>query len=108
MKRFLLIVLLASSSFAEEGGIRVVSWPSAPVSAQVATVSVVSVSNAGAVTLLAARSGRLKIILFNEKEALYIKAGAGATITDYSWKIAAATPLEINAYSGVLTAVLGV
>lgn len=108
MKKFsLLLLVLARTCAAADGGIRVISWPTPPVSAATAAVKTVSVSSV-TVTLLADRSSRLKVTLFNEKETLYIKAGLGASTTDYTWRMTAATPLDIITYSGPITAVLGV
>jgi hypothetical protein len=110
MKRLLFAVaflLILPHPCRSEEGIRVVSWPSAATVAGAAAISIVSVSTKP-VTLAVERSGRLKIVLFNEKETLYVKAGPGASTTDYTWRMAAATPLDITAYSGIVTAVLGV
>lgn len=106
MKKVVFVLFLAIPSWAVEG-IRVVSWPTPAVAVGAAAVKTVSVSSA-TVTLLPDRTGRLKVTLFNEKETLYIKAGPGASITDYTWRVAAATPLDITTYTGTLTAVLGV
>jgi hypothetical protein len=105
---FIVLAFLAAQPIAAaDGGIRVISWPTPPVSATSAAVKAVSVSSA-TVTLLSDRTARLKVTLFNEKETLYIKAGLGASITDYTWRMAAATSLDITTYTGPLTAVLGV
>ena len=106
IRRLILFLALAIPCMADDG-IRVVSWPTPPTSAATASVGTISVSSS-TVTLAPARTGRLKVTLFNEKETLYIKAGAGASITDYTWRMAAATSLDILVYSGPLTAVLGV
>lgn len=83
MKKIALALLFLGTVALADEGIRVVSWPVAPTSATKAIISTTSVSNV-AVTLLAARSGRLRVVLFNEKETIYIKAGTGATINDYT------------------------
>lgn len=102
-----LLAMTTSFGWATEDGIRIVSWPTVSVSNSSSTVKTVSVSSA-TVTLLAARAGRLKVSVFNEKETLYIKAGTNASLTDYSWRVPAATSLDITAYTGALTAILGV
>ena len=102
---FLIIILLSAWALADDG-IRVVSWPTPPAAVAIATVTNLSVSNTGVVTLLAARPGRLKAILFNDNNTLYIKAGANASNADYTWRAPANTEIDVTNYTGVITAIL--
>ncbi len=103
---FLALFLLNGLVRADDGGIRVVSWPTPPASVATSTVSALSVSNTGVVTLLPARAGRLKAILFNDNNTLYIKAGSGATNNDYTWRAPANTEIDVTNYTGPITAIL--
>ncbi len=111
MKSILLaLALLAPIAIAEDAqptGMKIVNFPYTQTTVAGASVAIVTVSSTP-IMLLPARLGRLKVILFNEKETLYVKAGAGASISDYTWRVPAATSLEITAYVGALTGVLGV
>jgi hypothetical protein len=101
-----LLMLLACQTFASDDGIRIVSWPSPSVSVAAAIVTAVTVSNSGVVTLLPARQGRLKAILFNDNNTLYIKAGTNASNNDYTWRAPANTEIDVTNYSGPITAIL--
>lgn len=109
MRTFLCILFTLSIvpfSVSGEDGIRVVSWPAPPVATFTATVTAISVSNSGVVTLLSARPSRLKAILFNDNNTLYIKAGPGASNADYTWRAPANTEIDVTNYTGVITAIL--
>lgn len=75
-------------------------------SVQTATVANLSVTNGSAITLLATRAARIKAILFNDNNTLYIKAGAGASNADYTWRAPANTEIDVTNYTGPITAIL--
>ncbi len=113
--RLLLLLSLAPVVRADDklqyfqGSTSVKNWPDAypqPVAAS-ATLTTVTVSTTS-VILLPARTGRLKVTLYNEKETLYLRAGVGASSMTYTWRMGAATPLDIGAYTGPISAALGV
>lgn len=66
-------------------------------------------SSAAVVTVLAANTDRLSYSVFNDStEALYLKHGAGASVTDYKVKIAADGFYEMPAvplYLGIVTGI---
>jgi hypothetical protein len=75
-------------------------------SAASATVTRVAVGHTSAATLLAARSARIRVIIFNENGQLFVKAGSTATTIDYTWNIGPDTVLDIEGYyTGILTAI---
>ena len=73
-------------------------------SAATATITRAAVTTAVS-TLLAARAARLAVVIFNEAGTLFVKAGAGCSATDYTWRLTANTELDISGYTGILTAV---
>lgn len=80
---------------------------SIPAAVATATVSSFSVTNgSGAITLLPSRPARIKAILFNDNNTLYIKAGSGASNADYTWRAPANTQIDVTNYTGIVTAIL--
>lgn len=78
-----------------------------PSTVSSAIVTNISVTNSGgAITLLTARPARIKAILFNDNNTLYIKAGTGASNADYTWRAPANTQIDVTNYTGVITAIL--
>lgn len=67
-----------------------------------ATATLANVSgSASSVTLLAANTGRLKAIIFNDSASvLYVKFGTTASATDYTYKLLAGQTLEETRYNG--------
>lgn len=73
-----------------------------PVVATTSTVTNV-VSTATNQTLLAANANRKKVVLFFEGSTQYVKLGATASASSYTYKIAANnTSLEITGYTGII------
>lgn len=73
-----------------------------------ATVARVPTSTTVA-TLLAAASGRRAAVIVNESSAvLYVKYGAAATATDYTYQVAPTGTLEVAnpVYAGIITGIL--
>ncbi len=78
-----------------------------PDAVAIATVSSFSVTNSGgAILLLPSRPSRIKAILFNDNNTLYIKAGIGASNADYTWRAPANTEIDVTNYTGPITAIL--
>ncbi len=80
----------------------------ASVPTQSATPARVATSTSVA-TLLAASGSRKMVIISNESAAiLYVKYGTAASITDYTYAVAANANLELASpiYGGVLTGIL--
>lgn len=69
-----------------------------------ATVTSVSVSTTVA-TLSASNSAKRKVIVYNEAGTLFVKLGTGATSADYSYRLTANSTLEIDGYTGAVTAI---
>jgi hypothetical protein len=69
-----------------------------------ATVTRVAVSTS-VVTLLSARAARQQVVVFNEAGTLFVKAGATASSTDYTWRLTANAELDISGYTGIITAI---
>jgi hypothetical protein len=79
------------------GNLRVASIPS---TALVSTVTLV-VTTGSNQTLLAANPNRKKAILFFESATDYVKFGAGASTTSYTYKVSAAnTTIEVTVWNG--------
>lgn len=72
--------------------------------AAVATVTSVSVSTV-AVTLSASNSAKTRVIVYNESGDLFVKLGASASTSNYSYRITKASTLEIDGYYGIVTAI---
>lgn len=70
----------------------------------VSSVTTVSVGPSAAVTLKAANASRIMLVIFNENGTLYVKAGADASSSDYTWRLSASTELDIDWYTGEITA----
>lgn len=77
---------------------------STPTVTGTATVTSVSVSTTVA-TLQAANAARLKLLVFNEAGTLFVKLGSAATSADYTFRLTANTTLEIDTYTGIVTAI---
>lgn len=75
-----------------------------PATAAVAVVTRVTVSTTVA-TLKVANAARLQLIVHNEAGTLFVKLGAAATSTDYSFRLTANTLLTIEEYTGIVTAI---
>ena len=75
-----------------------------PATAATATVTRVTVSTTVA-TLKAANAARLQLIVHNEAGILFVKLGAAATATDYSFRLTANTILTVDEYTGIVTAI---
>jgi hypothetical protein len=69
-----------------------------------ATVTRVAVDNLAAATVSASNAARQKVIIYNEGGTLYVKYGAAASITDYTYRMTVDTTLEIETYTGLITA----
>jgi hypothetical protein len=70
--------------------------------ASTGTVTLV-VSSASNITLLAADSNTKKVIIFFEGATQYVKLGATASSTSYSYKIPNNnTSIEISGYTGII------
>ncbi|HWY35978.1 MAG TPA: hypothetical protein VNX68_15145 [Nitrosopumilaceae archaeon] len=78
--------------------------PVSPGSVSTATVTRVAVSTTVA-TLLSARPARQAAVIFNEAGILFVLAGAGATATNYTWRLTANAELDISGYTGVVSAI---
>lgn len=79
-----------------------VSFSSAATTPTVTSVSV----GTSAVTLAAANSARQKLIIFNESGTLFVKLGAAASGSDYTYRLTANTLLEIDfAQTAAVTAI---
>lgn len=71
----------------------------------VATATVTSVSVSPTVaTLLVSDPARTRFVIFNEGGTLFVKAGAGASNADYTWRLTGNTSLEFSGYYGQVTA----
>jgi hypothetical protein len=69
-----------------------------------ATVSRVAVDNTAAVTLSASNSAKTRLVIYNEGGTLFVKYGATASNTDYTYVVKVDTTLEISGYYGLVTA----
>ena len=59
--------------------------------------------SASSVTLKAANTGRIRLTIYNDStSALYIKEGATASTSSFTWKLAPCDTLIIDDYSGVV------
>jgi hypothetical protein len=74
-----------------------------PVSVATATVLPVTVSPIVA-TLLATNPARILAVIWNETGTLYVKAGTGASSSSYTWRLTANTELDVENYTGAITA----
>ena len=70
----------------------------------IATVTSVSVSTTVA-TLSASNASKTKVIVHNENGTLYVKLGSGATNASYSYRLTSNTAVEIEGYTGIITAI---
>lgn len=68
------------------------------------TVTRVSVNNTTAVTLSASNSAKQRVVIYNEGGTLFVKFGATASSTDYSYVMTVDSTLEIEGYYGLITA----
>ena len=65
-------------------------------------------SSTSAVTLIAANSNRRNLVIMNDSSAvLYIKYGAAASATSFTYKLAAGDTFEMpeNTYDGIVTGI---
>ena len=85
-----------------DGTVSVDNFPGA--AAGTATVSRVSTSTSS-VTLAAANANRKKLIVVTELGTTHIKLGSTASVTDYSFYAPSRTTIEIDTYTGIVTAV---
>jgi len=69
-----------------------------------ATVSRISVTNTVASTLSASNAAKIKVIIYNEGGTLYVKFGATASSTDFTYVMTVDSTLEVSEYYGVITA----
>lgn len=74
------------------------------VTAATATVNSVSVG-VSATTLLVANVARKGAVVFNESGTLYVKFGSAASSTSYTYRLTANTVLELDVYTGIITAI---
>lgn len=73
-------------------------------STTLATVTNVSVGIV-ALTLSASNAAKSKMIVYNETGTLFVKLGAGASATSYSYRLTANTLVEFSGYAGIVTAI---
>jgi hypothetical protein len=60
-------------------------------------------SNVASVTLKASNTSRVKLVIVNEgDDNLYVKEGATASVTDYTYKLEANDTLIIDDYTGIV------
>jgi type 1 fimbria pilin len=76
-----------------------------PQSNNTASVTNASVGSGVAVTLAASNASRLKLIVHNETGTLYVKLGTGASSTSYSYRLTANDRIEVEQYTGDVTAI---
>lgn len=69
-----------------------------------ATVTRVSVDNTVAVTLSASNSAKQRVVIYNEGGTLFVKFGATASSTSFTYTMTANATLEIEGYFGIITA----
>jgi hypothetical protein len=69
-----------------------------------ATVNRISVTNTGASTLSASNAAKIKVIIYNEGGTLYVKFGATASSTDFTYVMTVDSTLEVSEYYGIITA----
>lgn len=74
------------------------------VTAATATVNSVSASTS-VVTLLVSNAARKGAIISNEAGILYVKFGSAASSTSYTYRLTANTTLELDVYTGLITAI---
>lgn len=68
----------------------------------IATVTSVAVSTTVA-TLSASDSDKTQVVVYNEAGTLFVKLGATASSSDYTYRLTRNTTLEINGYTGIVT-----
>lgn len=79
-----------------------VSVFSTPTPATTSTVTLIT-STGSNITLLAANANRKKAIFWFEGSTQYLKLGAGASSTSYTYKVAANnTSIEVTGYTGII------
>lgn len=71
-----------------------------------ATVTRVAVSTTVA-TLQASNAARKRLIVHNETGTLFVKLGSAATNNDYTYRLTGNTMVEIDFYTGIVTAIKG-
>ena len=86
-----------------DGTVSVNNFPGA--STGTATVTSVSVGAGAAVSLSASNAAKTKVVLYNETGTLFVKLGATASSTSYTYRLTANTTAEINGYYGLITAI---
>lgn len=74
-------------------------------SSPTAVVTRVSLNPTTATTLLASNAARKKAVIHNESGTLFLKLGTAASSTDYTYRLVANTTIEIDLYSGAITAI---
>jgi hypothetical protein len=90
-------------SLTVDGSVSVSNFPGQSVNT--ATVAAVSVTAASAATLASSNVSRVKLIVVNETGTLFVKLGTSASLALYSYKLTQGATLEIEQYSGVVTAI---
>lgn len=90
-------------SLTVDGSVSVSNFPGQSVNT--ATVAAVSVTPSAAATLASSNVNRVKLIVFNETGTLFVKLGTAASLSLYSYKLTAGATLEIEQYSGAVTAI---
>lgn len=70
----------------------------------IATVTNVSVGTSS-VTVSASNAAKTKVIVHNETGTLFVKLGSTASSTSYSYRLTANSTVEINGYTGIVTAI---
>ena len=87
------------------GSVSVSNFPAPPVtSVNAATQAKVSVGPDSISTLVPARDGRLKVIIYSEGGPCYVNAGGGASVNQYTWLMQAGDYVEVTGYTGAITA----
>jgi hypothetical protein len=64
-------------------------------------------SSVTVVTLKAANTSRVKLVVYHDDTAstLYVKEGSAATATDYTYKLSPGSTLFIDDYTGIVTGI---
>lgn len=104
-------VNVTNASLAVTGPLTDAQLRATPVPVTQGGVGTASVSRAAVSTtvstLQAANSSRRRLIIHNETGTLFVKLGSGATDTDYTYRMTANTVVELDFYTGIVTAIKG-
>jgi hypothetical protein len=85
-----------------DGTISVNNFPGSSV----ATATVTNVpTTSSAVTLAAANAARVKLIVTTDAGTTFVKLGTGASLSSYTYRLPLNTTLEIEQYTGPVTAI---